>query len=165
MSAGRWNAIIEQGATFSYRVTLSKTGVTLAASDYQARMQVRNARNNALIANLTSSPAAGLTVGDDDGALTIDIFIDSAETALMHFETGFLKFDIEDSSGFVSRLLAGDVYLSRPHKPIYSSESDGNSVTVSAEGYSVVIGDGAAANNYQFDFSVAGNLIWHYIFF
>ncbi|MFI6816068.1 hypothetical protein ACIBG7_26935 [Nonomuraea sp. NPDC050328] len=96
---------IEQGAT--YRTTLTLTGRDLTG--YTARMQVRaSVASPAVLLELTSSPAAGITITLGPPGV-IDIVITAAQTAAMTWWVGFYDLELTWPNGDVERLLKSTV--------------------------------------------------------
>lgn len=96
MAAGEYNGwTIEEGAVFAS--TVKWPGIS-DATDYEARMDVRLARDatSAAIVQLTSNPAAGLTLSSAGGFLVIAITIDAPDTVSLDFpSSGIAYYDIE----------------------------------------------------------------------
>lgn len=109
MTAGVYNLLIEQGATFKRQV-LVRTGSPPLAVDltgYTAKMQVRSTVSAADPAPLTLTHTAGLTLGGAAG--TIDIRIEAAQTDPWPFKTAVYDLEITSPDGTVTRLLKGTV--------------------------------------------------------
>ncbi|MFI6819280.1 hypothetical protein ACIBG7_43315 [Nonomuraea sp. NPDC050328] len=105
MPATPYNIAIEQGAT--YRTTLTLTGRDLTGCT--ARMQVRESvASPAVLLELTSSPAAGITITPGPPGV-IDIVITAAQTAAMTWWVGFYDLELVWPNGDVERLLKGAV--------------------------------------------------------
>lgn len=112
---GRKNFIIEQGATFTRncfkRERDQVTPIPLTGMD--ARMQIRDGIDNTTyLVQLTSNPAAGLTVDGPLGKVSIRIGADVTAT----FPTdGDLVYDIEmvdqGDPTEVLRLVQGDIHV------------------------------------------------------
>lgn len=120
MSAGRYDLVIEKGATFSRIFTWKIPSATnptscppLNLTGYTARAQIRAtvAAADPPAIDLTSSPAAGLVLGGVAGTITMTIT--AAQTSALTLTNNVGVWDIEltapDSS--VVRLLEGSVEL------------------------------------------------------
>ena len=122
MSAGKYNIVIEQGAT--YQVELQYKDSNNAVVDltgYSGKMQIRPSIGSPT-AYLTLSSSlqpdgTGLNFSGSSGANspvsgTIGIYISAATSSLLTFDQGV--YDLEIYSGsFVNRLLMGNVKLSK----------------------------------------------------
>ena len=95
MSAGKDDIKIEKGATYTktwlYKDSLS-VGIPLAG--YEGRMQIRERKDSeAFIIELTSSPAAGITIEDAGEAGRVDVRIGADDTDLLNVNTA--TYDLE----------------------------------------------------------------------
>ena len=112
MAAGRYDIMIEQGATFSLPISYKdSTGsvVDLVAGDgYTARMMIKESAGGTAIISLTSS--SGITLASSGNNIVIEI--SATDTAAMDFDNAV--YDLEIVSGTeVTRVLEGKVKLSR----------------------------------------------------
>lgn len=113
MGAGRYDLTIEQGATYSKTLTWKDSNkAAINLTSYTARMQIRETKESTttLATSEGTSPSIVITLG---GALgTILITMTAAITAAFTFDTAV--YDLEMIlSGAVTRLLEGDVFLSK----------------------------------------------------
>ena len=113
MSAGRFDLIIEQGATYSQTFTYeTAAGLPINLTAYTAAMQIRETAESDVVLATSggSTPSITLTLG---GALgTIVVAMTAAKTALLSFDTAV--YDLELTTGTtVIRLLEGEVKLSK----------------------------------------------------
>lgn len=113
MTAGIQNLVIEQGATFTKVLTWKDSAnVAIDLTAYTARMQARATIAAATtIFSLTSSPAAGITLGGAAGTITITLT--ATETAAITADTAYYDIELEDGSGVVTRLLQGEIEFSK----------------------------------------------------
>ena len=126
MAAGKFNFVIEQGATLDFEVAYTdSTSNKIDLTNYRGRMQIRdkfpginNANNSTLIITLSSSlesDGTGLNFSGSSGVTpptsgTIGVFIDAERTATFDFNKAI--YDLEIVSGsIVTRLLEGNVTL------------------------------------------------------
>lgn len=105
--SGQFNLVIEQGATFDTTVTWEAAGSPVDLTGYAARMKVAEDYDSTPVLSLTSSPAAGLTLGGAAG--TIRIVITDEQTAALTIESGKYDLELEAPDGTVRRLLRGNV--------------------------------------------------------
>lgn len=104
MLAGVLNLTIEQGATFTQRLTWKVDGVAVNLTGYTARMKVRERLNEPAIISLTTG--SGIVLGGAAG--TVDITISAANTALLNY--GKYIYDLELVNGAtVTRLVKGKI--------------------------------------------------------
>ena len=115
MSAGKHNITIDQGATFSMRMTVKDNGTAmdLTSPQYAARGQLRLTKEN-------SSSVAFTCEGSGGGALLSNGIIDVSLTAAQtdDIAAGRYVYDIEiftgtDNNGIVTRLLQGSAEVTR----------------------------------------------------
>lgn len=113
MAAGKYDIIIEQGATFTRVLTWKPGGSTGNLTGMSARMKIKKL-NGSLILSLTQTATANgdiLTLGGTAG--TITILIKSATTTTMAFTQAKYDLELVDSLGAVTRLLQGLVEFNR----------------------------------------------------
>lgn len=80
-------------------------------TSFTARMQIRSDINSAtIIVSLTTSNG-GITLGGVDG--TIALLLTAVQTATFTFDSAVYDLEIIDSTGIVTRLLSGNVILSK----------------------------------------------------
>ncbi len=115
MSAGKHNITIDQGTTFSMRMTVKDNGtvMNLTSPQYAARGQLRLTKEN-------STAIAFVCEGSGGGALLSDGIIDISLTATTTngLSAGRYVYDIEiftgtDNNGIVTRLLQGSAEVTR----------------------------------------------------
>lgn len=128
MAAGIYNFIIEQGTTIDFRIDYKDSnGVPFDFTEYEARMQIRDAPKGSVIyANLTTDLDAcgtGLSMTPKVGGLvyprtsgSIGIIISAASSSAFSFDQAFYDLEIVSGSGtceVVDRILQGKVKLSK----------------------------------------------------
>ena len=115
MSAGKHNITIDQGATFSMRMTVKDNGsvMDLTSPQYAARGQLRLTKENSTAVNFVCQGSGG-------GALLSDGIIDVSLTAAAtdDIAPGRYVYDIEiftgtGNDGIVTRLLQGSAEVTR----------------------------------------------------
>ena len=115
MSAGKHNITIDQGATFSMRLTVKDDGsaMNLTSPQYAARGQLRLTAEN-------STAVAFTCEGSGGGALLSDGIIDVSLTAAQtdDIAAGRYVYDIEiftgsNNDGIVTRLIQGSAEVTR----------------------------------------------------
>lgn len=112
MAASKINLAVDQGATYTKRVTW-KTGKPATPVDLtgaSARMQVRAKVDSPDILLSLTSPDGGITLGGAAG--TVDIRIEATATAGFQWKSGVYDLEIQFADGTVRRLLAGSVAVS-----------------------------------------------------
>jgi hypothetical protein len=116
MSAGRYDIILEQGATFDLPLRyLDSLGTPVNLTGYSARMQVREAPAAVLLVEFNSSYSANGTIflsgaAEDrsDGANgNIRVFMSAANSAALPRFSGRYDLELSDTTGYVVRLLEG----------------------------------------------------------
>lgn len=105
MSAGRYNILLEQGATFSLPLVYrDSTGALVDLTTYTAALQVRKAPGGPVVIELTTENG-GITLGGVDG--TIDLGRLATETA--EYAAGDYIYDLKLITGSnATRLLEGE---------------------------------------------------------
>lgn len=113
MAAGIYNIVIEQGADFSLPLTWRDgTNALVNISGYSARMQIReNYESDDYIVSLTSGINGGITLGGAAGTILVEI--SAAVTATMSQSAAVYDLEMVSSAGVVTRLVQGNVYISR----------------------------------------------------
>jgi hypothetical protein len=107
-TSGEAKITLEQGATFDHTLTWTAGGTPVDLTGYTARMQIREEFDSAdPVVSLTSSPAAGLTLGGTAG--TIRIVITDEQTAALTIEAGVVDLEVQAPSGSVRKVLRGKV--------------------------------------------------------
>ena len=115
MSAGRYDIVLEQGATFDLPLRYEDSAGGVDLSGYSARMQVREAPASPLLVEFNSELTAngaiflsGAAEDREDGANgNLRVFMSAANSAALPRFAGRYDLEIEDSSGYVIRLLEG----------------------------------------------------------
>jgi hypothetical protein len=122
MPAGRYNLLIEQGATFEVELQYKDSnGVVVDLTGYSGRLQIRPSIGSPTAYLCLSSSlqpdGTGLNFSGSNGSTpptsgSIGLYISAATSSLLTFNTGV--YDLEIASGsFVTRLLQGNVQLSK----------------------------------------------------
>jgi hypothetical protein len=114
MVAGRLNLVIEQGATFSYPLTVSDSGVTRNLTGYTARMMVReDVDATSPLLTLTTENGRIIIAPDQVGDKgEMSLLITAADTAALTFDSGVYDLELVNGS-VVERLLEGKVKLKK----------------------------------------------------
>ncbi len=112
MSAGYLDLYIEQGATYAQPIVWKDSnGDAVDLTGYTARMQVRKTISaTAVIIELTTENGR-ITLGGDNGTITLEITAE--DTAALEQFAGVYDLELEASNGFVTRLLEGQVTVSK----------------------------------------------------
>lgn len=132
MAAGKYSFLIEQGATLKFEVQYlaTTTGSSCNHTDttpndltgYSGRLQIRPSLDSStVIINLSSSLQAdgtGLNFSGSNGVTpptsgSIGIYISAVSSSALDFTEGVYDLEIESPTGFVVRLLEGNVKLSK----------------------------------------------------
>lgn len=122
MAAGKLSFVIEQGSTLSFELQYKdQSGTPIDLSKYGGRMMIRPCiGSDTIYISLSSSlqpDGTGLNFSGSNGSTSptsgsIGLYISAASSSLLDFDKGV--YDIELHSGsFVSRILQGDVQLSK----------------------------------------------------
>jgi hypothetical protein len=122
MPAGRYNLLIEQGATYELELQYKDSnGVAVDLTGYSGRLQIRPSigsptaylcLSSSLNADGTGLNFSGSNNNTSPISGSIGIYISATTSSLLTFNTGV--YDLEISSGsFTTRLLQGNVQLSK----------------------------------------------------
>jgi hypothetical protein len=122
MPAGKYNLLIEQGATFEVELQYKDSnGVAVDLSGYSGRLQIRpsigSTTSYLCLSSSLQPDGTGLNFSGSNGATpptsgSIGIYISAITSSMLTFSTGV--YDLEIASGsFVARLLQGNVQLSK----------------------------------------------------
>lgn len=107
MTAGIYNATIDQGATWSVTITYTDSaGAPINLTGYTAAMQVRQ-QYSSEVADLTlTSPSGGIVITPLTGVVVITMT--AAQTGAL--EEGYYVYDVELKSGsYTERLIQGQL--------------------------------------------------------
>lgn len=116
MAAGRYDIILEQGATFDLPIRYrTPGGVAVDLTGYSARMQVREAPTSDVFTEFNSDLTAngfiflsGLPEDREDGQNgNVRIFMTAANTAALARFAGRYDLELRDADDYVIRLLEG----------------------------------------------------------
>jgi hypothetical protein len=112
MAAGNYDLVIEQGATFYQEIIWKDSSETpIDLTGYTARMQVRKTvKSSDTILSLTTENGR-ITLGDDAGTITLEV--DAEDTADLTEFCGVYDLELEAGDGTVTRLLQGQIEVSR----------------------------------------------------
>lgn len=113
--AGKVNLDVDQGATFSKRLTW-KTGASVGAAapvnltGYTARMQIRQSVDASAVMLELTTANGGITLGGAAG--TIDLLATAAQTAALRAGRAHYDLELVSAGGVVKRLTYGTVTIS-----------------------------------------------------
>lgn len=113
LMAGELNLTIEQGSTFYRKLEIKDSDdVAIDLTDYSARMQIRTTYDGEIIASsIGVSPIISIDITPLTGI--IEITISATDTATLTNSKVIYDLEIESATGFVTRLLQGDVTISK----------------------------------------------------
>lgn len=112
MAAGNYDFYIEQGATFYQQIVWKDSaGDPIDLTGYTARMQLRKTvKATDVILSLTTENGR-ITLGGAEGTITLEV--DAEDTADLTEFCGVYDLEVEASDGTVTRLLQGQIEVSR----------------------------------------------------
>ena len=123
MPAGRYNFLIEQGATFQLELQYKDSNNNpINLSGYSGRLQIRQTVPSTTILLCLSSSlkpdGTGINFSGSNGTTpptsgSIGIFISAISSSQLTFDQAVYDLEIENSAGFVTRLIEGGVQLSK----------------------------------------------------
>jgi hypothetical protein len=122
MPAGRYNLLIEQGATFQIELQYrDSNGAVVDLTGYSGRLQIRpsigSPTSYLCLSSSLNADGTGLNFSGSNGTTpptsgSIGVYISAATSSMLTFNTGV--YDLEIQSGIsVTRLLQGNVQLSK----------------------------------------------------
>jgi hypothetical protein len=122
MPAGRYNLLIEQGATYTLELQYKDSnGVIVDLTGYSGRLQIRPSIGSPTaylcLSSSLNPDGTGLNFSGSNGTTpptsgSIGVYISATTSSMLTFDTGV--YDLEIQSGtFVTRLLQGNVQLSK----------------------------------------------------
>ena len=124
MAAGRYSFVIEQGATLDFEIEYTDSnGDPVDLTDYEGRMQIKNAQGGTSFITLSSSlnnDGTGLNFSGSKNLVppssgTIGIFISAHSSSLLDFKDAVYDLEIVSGSKYpvVTRVLEGKIRLSK----------------------------------------------------
>ena len=122
MPAGKYNLLIEQGATFQLELQYKdSTNTAIDLTGYSGRMQIRpsigSTTSYLCLSSSLNADGTGLNFSGSNGSTpptsgSIGIYISAISSSLLTFDQAV--YDLEIASGsFVARLLQGNVQLNK----------------------------------------------------
>lgn len=122
MAAGKYNLLIEQGATYQVELQYKDSnGVPVDLTGYSGKLQIRPSigsptaylcLSSSLNADGTGLNFAGAYGINPPTSGTIGVYISAITSSMLTFNTGVYDLEIQSGS-FVTRLLQGNVQLSK----------------------------------------------------
>ena len=122
MAAGRYNIVIEQGATYQIELQYKDSNNTpINLSGYSGRMQIRpsigSPTSYLYLSSSLQPDGTGLNFSGSNGTTppssgSIGIFISATTSSLFTFTNGVYDLEIQSGS-IVTRLLQGNVQVSK----------------------------------------------------
>ena len=123
MPAGRYNFLVEQGATFQLELQYKDSNNNpINLSGYSGRLQIRQTVPSTTVLLCLSSSlrpdGTGINFSGSNGTTpptsgSIGIYISAVSSSQLTFDQAVYDLEVESSSGFVTRLLEGNVQLSK----------------------------------------------------
>lgn len=115
MSAGRYDIVLEQGATFDLPLRYEDPAGGVDLTGYTARMQVREAPASSLLVEFNSSLTSngfifmsGASEDREDGANgNLRVYMTAANSTALPRFSGRYDLELSDGSGYTIRLLEG----------------------------------------------------------
>jgi hypothetical protein len=108
---GTYNITLYQGATYQQQFTWKdQNNNPINLTGYTARMQIRES-HDAASPFVTLSTGSGITLGGVAGTITLTI--SDSQTSAMTQSSGVYDIELVSSLGTVTRLLEGNVIISR----------------------------------------------------
>jgi len=112
MSAGIYDIYIEQGATYNQPlVWKDSSGTAVNVTGYTARMQIRKTVDATTIILTLTTENGRIIVGGANGLITL--LVSAADTAALTTFCGVYDLEVISPAGVVTRLLEGQVEVSK----------------------------------------------------
>lgn len=112
MPAGKYDTVIEQGATFKRTITWKDSaGNPVNVTGYTGRMQIRATVDSPTIIHTLTVANGQITLGGAAGTVTLNI--PDETTATFTFTDAVYDLELESGTGDVTRLLEGRLVLSK----------------------------------------------------
>lgn len=112
MPAAKLKLKIEQGATFRQSLDWSANGSPVNLTGYTARMQMRNPIDSPVIIHELTTENGGINFSDVQNG-QIELFISATNTSAFAFDSCVYDLEMVASNGDVTRLLEGEISLSK----------------------------------------------------
>jgi len=122
MAAGKYNIVIEQGATYQVEIQYKDSNnLPIDLSGYNGRMQIRPAIGSTTsylyLSSSLNADGTGLNFSGSNGTTppksgSIGIYISAISSSVLTFATGVYDLEIQSGS-VVTRILQGNVQLSK----------------------------------------------------
>ena len=125
MASGRYSFTIEQGSTLNFEIQYkNSSGSYVDLSGYSGKMQIRsNYADNSPVTYITLSSSlqpdgTGLNFSGSNGVTSpvsgsIGVFISAQSSSLLSFDSALYDLEITSSGSIVTRILEGQVKLSK----------------------------------------------------
>jgi len=123
MPAGRYNFLIEQGTTFQLELQYKDSNNNpIDLTGYSGRLQIRQTIPSTTVLLCLSSSlqpdGTGINFSGSNGTTpptsgSIGIYISAVSSSQLTFDQAVYDLEIESSGGFVTRLIEGNVQLSK----------------------------------------------------
>lgn len=111
MATVKYKLKLDQGATLRKPFTWKAGGEPVDLTEFVGRMQIRETIDSEeVIAELTSDNG-GIIIGHEPGEFTL--YMSAEDTAALDFDSAVYDLELESPNGDVTRILAGDVTLTR----------------------------------------------------
>lgn len=112
MSAGLYNIVIEQGATFGEVYGYENPdGSPIVLTDCTARLHIRKTKESEDAILILTTENGGITIDEEAG--TVAVSISATDTANLNFSSAFYDLEVVFPTGWVDRIIEGRVLLSR----------------------------------------------------
>ena len=112
MTAAAYDLVIEQGATLNKSfVWKDSTGTPINLTSYTARMQIRPSVGSSEVLLELTTLNGRITITGSEGKIQLNV--SAADTAAITWQRGKSDLELVSAPGVVTRLLSGDVEISK----------------------------------------------------
>ena len=112
MAAGKYDFYIEQGATFDQEIVWRDSNNSpVNLTGYTARLQIRKSVTATTPILTLTAENGKITLGGSTGKVTL--YLAPSDTSPLTAFSGVYDLELQSASGFVTRLLEGQVEISR----------------------------------------------------